>query len=55
MKLEIGDIVEHRVHLCNKWGFGLIKAYRRHHGIYEVIWGDGEVRTHTFELLKRIA
>lgn len=55
MELEIGDIVEHRVHLTRRWGFGLIKGYRKHYGIYEVLWGDGEVRTHTHELLKRIA
>ena len=55
MEYKVGDIVEHRVHLCTKWGFGVIKGYRRFHGIYEVLWGDGEVRTHTFELLKRIA
>jgi hypothetical protein len=54
-KLEIGDLVEHRVHTAKKWGFGFIKGYRRHHGIYEVLWGDGETRTHTVELLKRIA
>jgi len=54
-KLEIGDLVEHRVHTAKKWGFGFIKGYRRYHGIYEVLWGDGETRTHTIELLKRIA
>jgi|TARA_R110002020_G_scaffold201356_1_gene403941 hypothetical protein len=54
-KLEIGDLVEHRVHTAKKWGFGIVKAYRRHHGIYEVVWADGGVRSHTIELLKQIA
>ena len=54
-KLEIGDIVEHRVHLACKWGFGIVKNYRRYHGVYEILWGDGTVRSHTTELLKRIA
>tara|TARA_B100001113_G_scaffold268477_1_gene223212 strand:- start:5 stop:184 length:180 start_codon:yes stop_codon:yes gene_type:complete len=54
-RLEIGDIVEHRVHTAKRWGFGIVKKYRRYHGIYEILWGDGTVRTHTSELLKQIA
>ena len=55
MEYKIGDIVEHRVHLATRWGLRIVKGYKRLHRIYEVLWGDGEVRTHTFELLKRIA
>ena len=54
-KLEIGDIVEHRVHTAKRWGFGIVKKYRRYHGVYEILRGDGTVRTHTSELLKQIA
>ena len=55
MKLEIGDIVEHRVHLANRWGLGIVKSHFHRHGVYEVLWGDGSTRSHTLELLKRIA
>ena len=55
MELKIGDIVEHKVHVAAKWGFGIIKEHYHRHGVYKVIWSDGAVRTHTFELLKRIA
>ena len=54
-KLTIGDLVEHRVQCAKVWGFGIVKGYKKYHGIYEVIWGDGEIRTHTIELLKQIA
>ena len=54
-KLEIGDLVEHRVQTAKHWGFGIVKGYKQYHGIYEVIWRDGEIRTHTIELLKQIA
>jgi len=53
--LKIGDLVQHRNALAQKWGFGIVKAYRRHHGMYEVVWPDGEIRTHTIEMLKQIA
>jgi len=53
--LQIGDLVQHRNALARRWGFGIVKAYRRHHGIYEVVWPDGETRTHTIEMLKQIA
>lgn len=55
MRLEIGDIVKHRVHLAKDWGFGIVKTHHHRHGLYEVLWGDGRIRTHTTELLKRIA
>lgn len=55
MTLEIGDVVSHRIRSTQKWGFGVIKGYRRYHGIYVVLWSDGQERTHTIELLKRIA
>ena len=54
-KLEIGDLVEHRVNNAKVWGLGIIKHYRKHYGLYEVIWSDGQVRTHAIELLKQIA
>tara|TARA_B100000287_G_scaffold264164_1_gene248594 strand:- start:2885 stop:3064 length:180 start_codon:yes stop_codon:yes gene_type:complete len=54
-KLEIGDLVEHRVNNAKVWGLGIIKHYRKHYGLYEVVWSDGQVRTHTIELLKQIA
>lgn len=53
--LKIGDLVEHRVHNAQDWGIGIVKTYRKYHGIYEVLWSDGEVRSHTFALLKQIA
>lgn len=55
MKLEVGDIVVHRVPIANKWGFGIVKEHHYRHSIYRVIWSDGTIRTHTIELLKRIA
>lgn len=54
-ELKIGDLVQHRSPCARKWGFGIIKAYRSHHEIYEVMWSVGEVKTHTIELLKQIA
>ncbi len=54
-KMIIGDLVEHRVHTAKHWGFGIVKNYRRRHGIYEVLWSDGVIRAHTIELLKQIA
>jgi hypothetical protein len=54
-KLIIGDLVMHRVETTEHWGIGIIKSYRKHYGIYEVLWRDGIVRAHTIELLKQIA
>ena len=55
-KLEIGDVVVHLVNAADKkWNIGLVTKYKRHIGLYEVRWGDGEKRNHTIELLKRIA
>jgi len=54
-KLEIGDLVIHQVATTQYWGIGVVKAYRRHHGLYEVLWSDGTVRAHTNQLLKQIA
>ena len=54
-ELIIGDLVEHRVNSAKVWGLGLVKGYRKSYGLYEVLWADGRVRTHTIELLKQIA
>lgn len=54
-ELKVGDLVEHRVHCAKKWGFGIVRRYRRRYGLYEIMWPDGETRTHIIELLKQIA
>lgn len=55
-KLEVGDVVIHLVNVAEKkWNIGIVTKYKRHIGLYEVRWGDGETRNHTIELLKRIA
>ena len=55
-KLEVGDVVMHLVNVADKkWNIGIVTNYKRHIGLYEVRWGDGETRNHTIELLKRIA
>lgn len=53
---KVGDVVKHKVNSAKKkWGFGIIKNYSSFTGIYKVLWFDGEERTHTIELLNRIA
>jgi|TARA_R110000824_G_scaffold2550_1_gene11678 hypothetical protein len=53
--LQIGDLVQHRNALAWKWGFGIVRAYRKRHEMYEIVWPDGKIRTHTIEMLKQIA
>ena len=53
--LQIGDLVQHRNALAWKWGFGIVRAYRKRHEMYEIVWPDGKTRTHTIEMLKQIA
>jgi len=56
MEFKVGDIVKHKVYTAEKnWGFGIVKGYSPHYGLYNVVWFDGKERRHTIELLKRIA
>jgi len=55
-EFRIGDVVCHKVNTAKKkWGFGIVKGYNPHFGLYNVVWFDGKERRHTIELLKRIA
>jgi len=56
LKWGIGGVVVRRVDTADKkWNIGIVMGYKRHHGLYEVRWADGQTRNHTRELLKHIA
>lgn len=56
IKFKIGDIVRHKVNSAKKkWGFGIVKSYHEHYGLYTIHWFDGKERKHTIELIEQIA
>lgn len=56
IEFKIGDIVRHKVNSAKKkWGFGIVKSYHEHYGLYTIHWFDGKERKHTIELIEQIA